>query len=138
VVVSCKSRTNSFKRYLQKWFIKLPDHLQGQLLALDGKRLRSAIFLGGITHVVELFAAEGRLVLAVEKVADKKVEKSCLAAILEQVNVKGAIISGDAHFTNPMVAEQIVDANADYLLAVKGNQQKLQAEMEFFFSSACA
>lgn len=128
----------ALKRYLQKWFMKLPDQLQDQLLALDGKRLRSATFLGGITHVVELFAAEDRLVLAVEKVADKKVEKSCLSAILEQVNVKGAIISGDAHFTNPMVAEQIVDADADYLLAVKGNQPKLQAEMEIFFSQAHA
>ena len=128
----------ALKRYLQKWFMKLPDQLQDQLLALDGKRLRSANFLGGITHVVELFAAEDRLVLAVEKVADKKVEKSCLPAILEQVNVKGAIISGDAHFTNPMVAEQIVDADADYLLTVKENQPKLQAEIENFFSQAHA
>lgn len=128
----------ALKQYLQKWFIKLPDHLQDQLLALDGKRLRSANFLGGITHVVELFAAEDRLVLAVEKVADKKVEKSCLPAILEQVNVKGAIISGDAHFTVTTVAGQIVDAEADYLLAVKGNQPNLQAEMENFFSQAHA
>lgn len=37
-----------------------------------------------------------------------------------------------------MVAEQIVDANADYLLAVKGNQPTLQAEMENFFSQAHA
>lgn len=133
-----KVKPIALKQYLQKWFMKLPDHLQDQLLALDGKRLRSANFLGGITHVVELFAAEDRLVLAVEKVADKKVEKSCLPAILEQVNVKGAIISGDAHFTNPMVAEQIVDADGDYLLAVKGNQPKLQAEMENFFSQAHA
>lgn len=37
-----------------------------------------------------------------------------------------------------MVAEQIVDADADYLLAVKGNQPKLQAEMENFFAQAHA
>lgn len=88
--------------------------------------------------MVELFAADDRLVLTMEKVPDKTVEKSCLPAILEQVNVQGAIISGDAHFTTPIVAEQIVDAKADYLLAVKGNQPKLQAEMENFFSQAHA
>ena len=32
--------------YLQKWFVKLPNQLRDQLLALDGKRLRSANFLG--------------------------------------------------------------------------------------------
>jgi predicted transposase YbfD/YdcC len=133
-----RAEPGALKQYLQKWFVKLPDHLQGQLLALDGKRLRGANFLDEITHVVELFAANDRLVLAVEKVADKKVEKSCLPAILEQVDVKGAIISGDAHFTNPIVAGQIVDADADYLLAVKGNQPNLQAEMENFFSQAHA
>jgi len=131
-------KPGALKIYLRKWFVKLPDHLQNQLLALDGKRLRSANFLESITHMVELFAGEDRLVLAIEKVPDKTVEKSCLPAILEQVDVKGAIISGDAHFTNPIVAGQIIDANADYLLAVKGNQPNLQAEMENFFLQAHA
>lgn len=133
-----KVEPDALKKYLQKWFIKLPGELQGQLLALDGKRLRSANFLGSITHVVELFAANDRLVLAVEKVPDKTVEKSCLPAILEQVDVEGAIISGDAHFTTPPVASQIVNAGADYLLAVKGNQPNLQDEIENFLSQAHA
>src|SRR5271154_6741679 len=76
------------KKYFQKWFIKLPDQLRDQLLALDGKRLRSANFLGNITHIVELFATDDRIVLATEKVPDKTVEKSCLANILEQVDVR--------------------------------------------------
>lgn len=83
--------------------------------------------------MVELFAASDRLVLAVEQVPDKTVEKSCLKDILEQVDVTGAIISGDAHFTNTKVAEQIIDQRADYLLAVKENQPTLHAEMVNFF-----
>ena len=85
-----------------------------------------------------MFAASDRLVIAVEKVLDKTVEKSCLPDILEQVDVTGAIISGDAHFTNPKVAEQIIDQQADYLLAVKENQSTLHAEMKNFFSQAHA
>ena len=50
-------------------------------MAIDGKRLRGANFLDHITHVVELFAAEDRLCLAVEKVPDKTVEKSTLPVI---------------------------------------------------------
>lgn len=94
-----RRKPEAFKQYLQKWFVKLPNQLKDQLLTLDGKRLRSANFLGGITHVVELFAAGDRLVLAAEKVPNKTVEKSTLSAILAQVDFRGAIISGDAHFT---------------------------------------
>ena len=57
---------------------------------------------------------------------------------MAQVDVKGAIISADAHFTVQSTAEQIVDSGADYLLAVKGNQPKLQAELENFFFQAHA
>jgi len=131
-----RTQPDALKQYFKRWFIKLPDQLKDQLLALDGKRLRSANFLGHITHVVELFAAEDRLVLTAEKVPDKTVEKSCLPDILKQVDVSGAIISGDAHFTTPAVAEQIIDNHADYLLAVKGNQPNLEAELENFFLQA--
>jgi predicted transposase YbfD/YdcC len=131
-----KTPPEALKRYLQKWFSKIPGSLRDQLLALDGKRLRGANFLDHITHVVELFSADDRLCLAVEKVPNKTVEKSTLPAILQQVDVKGAIISADAHFTVSESARQIVDAEADYLLAVKENQPTLYAEMENFFSQA--
>ena len=133
-----KTPPGALKSYLQKWFSKIPGSLRDQLLAIDGKRLRGANFLDHITHVVELFATDDRLCLAVEKVPDKMVEKSTLPIILEQVNVEGAVISGDAHFTVPESAAQIVDAKADYLLAVKDNQPTLCAEMENFFDQAHA
>lgn len=133
-----KTPPGALKSYVHKWFGKIPGSLRDQLLAIDGKRLRGANFLGHITHVVELFAADDRLCLAVEKVPDKTVEKSTLPIILEQVDVEGAIISGDAHFTVSESAERIVDAKADYLLAVKDNQPTLYAEMENFFDQAHA
>jgi predicted transposase YbfD/YdcC len=131
-----KTPPEALKQYLQKWFVKLPDQLKNQLLALDGKRLRSANFLDSITHVVELFATEDRLVLAMGKVPDKTVEKSVLPDIFTQVDVSGAIISGDAHFTVATVADTIIDNGADYLLAVKDNQPNLSDELENFFEQA--
>ena len=101
-----KTPAGALKSYIQKWFSKIPGALKDQLLAIDGKRLRGANFLDHITHVVELFAADDRLCLAVEKVPDKTVEKSTLPVILEQIDVEGAIISGDAHFTVPESAER--------------------------------
>lgn len=131
-----KTPPDALKSYLRRWFSKIPGSLRDQLLAIDGKRLRGATFLGHITHVVELFAADDRLCLAVEKVPSKTVEKSTLPTILKQVDVEGAIISGDAHFTVAESAEQIIDAKADYLLAVKENQPTVCGEMENFFDQA--
>lgn len=131
-----KTPPEALKQYFQKWFGKIPGSLRDQLLAIDGKRLRGANFMDNITHVVELFAADDRLCLAVEKVPNKTVEKTTLPIILSQVDVAGAIISGDAHFTVQTSANQIVDAKADYLLAVKENQPTLYAEMENFFNQA--
>jgi predicted transposase YbfD/YdcC len=131
-----KTPPEALKQYLQKWFVKLPGQLKDQLLALDGKRLKAANFLDSITHVVELFATEDRLILAMEKVPDKTVEKSVLSDILKQVDVNGAIISGDAHFTTSTVADIIVDNGADYLLAVKDNQPNLSDELKNFFEQA--
>lgn len=133
-----KTPPGALKSYIQKWFGKIPGALKDQLLAIDGKRLKGANFLDHITHVVELFAADDRLCLAAEKVPDKTVEKSTLPIILEQVDVEGAIISADAHFTVPESAERIIDAKADYLLTVKDNQPSLCAEMENFFDQAHA
>lgn len=133
-----KTPPEALKIYFKKWFSKIPGSLRDQLLAIDGKRLRGANFLGNITHIVELFAADDRLCLAVEKVPDKTVEKSTLPIILKQIDVEGAIISGDAHFTVSESAEQIVEAKADYLLAVKENQPSLYDEMENFFNQAHA
>ncbi|HAB99760.1 MAG TPA: hypothetical protein DCE71_08065 [Parachlamydiales bacterium] len=75
-----------------------------KILIFFQHRSNSSLILANIryiTHVVELFAAEDRLCLAVEKVPDKTVEKSTLPIILEQVDVEGAIISADAYFTVP-------------------------------------
>ena len=52
------------------------------------------------------------------------------------MKVAGAIISGDAHFIMPESVKQIVDAGADYLLAVKDNQLTLHAEMQNYFEQA--
>ncbi len=133
-----KTPPGALKSYFHKWFSKIPGSLRDQLIAIDGKRLKGANFLGHITHIVELFAADDRLCLAVEKVPDKTVEKSTLPIILSQVDVEGAIISGDAHFAVPESAERIIDAKADYLLAVKGNQPTLYTEMENFYDQANA
>jgi len=51
-------------------------------------------------------------------------------------SLEGAVVTIDAIACNPQIARSIRDAGADYLLAVKGNQPTLQADIEAAFEAA--
>src|ERR1700686_3957170 len=51
-------------------------------------------------------------------------------------DLEGALVSTDAMGCNPTIAQSILDAGADYLLAVKDNQPTLHAEIESYFDTA--
>src|SRR5438128_12028622 len=58
------------------------------------------------------------------------------SALLERIDVKGALVSIDAMGCNANVAQSILDAGADYLLAVKDNQPTLHADVKSYFDTA--
>ncbi len=84
------------------------------------------------------FATNAKLVLGQEAVDVKSNEITAIPALLERLDLNGALVSIDAMGCNPALAEAIVDAGADYLLAVKDNQPTLHAEIESYFDTAPA
>ncbi len=129
-------KPNAFKSLITKWFQQLDSCLRGQLLAVDGKRLRGVSDSKHITHIVELFAVEGRLVIAQEKVPDKADERRALPALLDSIDVTGAIVTMDALYAHVADVEQILQRKADYIIGIKGNQSLLEAEVINFFNQA--
>lgn len=122
-----------FKQLLRKWFASISEELRNQLLVIDGKRLKGLSADGHIVHLVELFAAEERLVLAQEKVPDKSSEPKIVDALLQGIDVGGAIISVDALFAHIPTVQKFLDHGADYLVGLKGNQGNFHAEAQNFF-----
>jgi len=113
------------------------------LVAIDGKTSRRSHDHGvgkAPLHLVSAFATTNRLVLGQEAVAEKTNEITAIPILLERLaaneGLKGALVSIDAIATNPTIATAILDAGADYLLAVKANQPGLRAEIETFFADA--
>jgi predicted transposase YbfD/YdcC len=51
---------------------------------------------------------------------------------VERLDLAGALVSIDAIGCNPNVAQSILDAEADYLLAVKDNQPALHADIKSY------
>jgi predicted transposase YbfD/YdcC len=96
----------------------------------DRKRGQKAL------HLVSAFATKSRLVLGQEAVDEKSNEITAIPALLERIDLEGALVSIDAIGCNPNIAQNIVDAKADYLLAVKDNQPTLHAEIKSYFETA--
>ena len=61
-----------------------------------------------------------------------------LEQLLEILDLKGAVITIDAGGCHKVVTQKIIEKKGDYILCVKGNQQKLHDELENFFTQAIA
>jgi predicted transposase YbfD/YdcC len=112
-------------------------------IAIDGKTVRRSHDRAkgrAALHLVSAFAACNGLVLGQEAVDDKTNETTAIPLLLEKRaagrSLDGAVVTIDAIACNPHIAQSIRDAGADYLLAVKGNQPTLQADIEAAFEVA--
>lgn len=107
-----------------------------EVIALDGKTLRrSGDSASGQKplHLVSAWASTQRLVLCQEAVEAKDNECAAILAILDRLELKGALVTIDAIATNPEVAARITQAGGDYLLALKRNQPSLYDEVARYF-----
>lgn len=125
-----------FKQLITRWFEKLSIDLKNQLLVIDGKRLRGVSNDEHITHIVELFSAEDRIVIAQCRVPDKTGEIQALPDLLEGVSIEGAIVSMDALYANVKTTRQILECGADYIVGIKDNQPTLAGEVRNYFEQA--
>src|SRR5947208_7357047 len=109
------------------------------LVAIDGKTSRRSHNRKTgqkALHLVSAFATNSRLVLGQEAVETKSNEITAIPALVERLDLAGALVSTDAMGCNPNIAQSILDAKADYLLAVKDNQPTLHADIKSYFETA--
>src|SRR5512142_125118 len=98
------------------------------VLAIDGKTARRSHDRGkglGALHSVSVWASEFGLSLGQVACAEKSNEITAIPELLKLVDIKGALITIDAMGTQKAIAEQIIESDADYVLALKGNQETL-------------
>jgi predicted transposase YbfD/YdcC len=106
------------------------------IFAVDGKTSRRSHDhkkgLGAL-HSVSVWASEMGLSLGQVACAEKSNEITAIPELLRLVDIQGAIITIDAMGTQKAIAEQIIDQKADFVLALKGNQETLhQAVIDHF------
>ena len=126
----------SFQKCFIAWVSALAK-LGPDIVAIDGKTLRRSYQEGGAKapiHMISAFSSSQRLVLGQRKVADKSNEITAIPELLDLLTVKGAIVTIDAMGCQKEIAKKIVEKEADYVLALKGNQGTLSDDVELFFA----
>ena len=124
------------EQIVRTFFTSLPNAGQSILIALDGKTLRGTL-AAGQTHGVHLLAAylpgEG-LVFAEVEVAKKENEIPAAPRVLQVLDLRGKIVTGDARLTQRNISIQIVEAGGDYVLPVKENQPQVLDDLQTLFA----
>lgn len=133
-----------FGRCFDGWIAALwPD--RHEFIAIDGKTARRTHDRRkGLKalHTLSAYATNARLTLAQVSVPEKTNEITAIPELLDQLaetkQLKGALVSIDAMGCQVEIADKIVAHKADYLLALKGNQPTLEADVEDYFAAAPA
>jgi predicted transposase YbfD/YdcC len=109
------------------------------VIAIDGKTLRrSHEHAAGkkALHLVSAWAVENRLVLAQVATEEKSNEITAIPVLLRQLALAGCIVTIDAMGTQTKIAEQIIEQEGEYALALKDNQGDLYEEVQATFALA--
>ncbi|HEX7021593.1 MAG TPA: ISAs1 family transposase [Trueperaceae bacterium] len=114
--------------------------LEGDTVALDGKSLRgSAGEDERAVHMLNAWSTRHGLCLAQEAVDDKSNEITALPAVIDTLSLldlSGCTVTVDAMGAQREVARKLQDQEADYLLALKGNQGYLHEDAGEMFEDA--
>ncbi|BCM94480.1 hypothetical protein IAD21_06387 (plasmid) [Abditibacteriota bacterium] len=127
----------AFERCFVQWTQHLHEQTQGEVLAVDGKCVRRSFDTAtgqGALHLVSIWAAQARLVLAQQAVDTKSNEMTAVPLLLEMLDIRGCVVTTDALNTQKNVAAAIQDGGGEYVLALKENHRHLFEDVRDYFA----
>lgn len=108
------------------------------VLCIDGKTLRRSHNRNKnipALHLVSVWAHEARVVMAQRKVEAKTNEISVVPDLIEDVDVKGQIVTLDAMGCQRDTCDLIMQKDGDYVVSLKGNQGTLHDDVKTWFNN---
>ena len=135
----CMLNPDKFQECFTRWVksaypeaLDMPDG-DTEIIPIDGKAIKGSRGKGkGKKAVIMVSAWSSRLslVLGQKKVDKKSNEITAIPQLLEAIDLKGCMITADAISCQKSIAETCITQEADYLLAVKGNQKTLHSDIQ--------
>ncbi len=125
---------DAFRACFQTFVARLAEACEG-VIAVDGKAMRRSFDKArgqSPLHMVSAWCCEQRLVLGQLATDAKSNEITALPKLLALLALKGRIVTIDAMGCQRAIAQQIIDQEGDYVLALKGNQGTLHDDVRLF------
>ena len=98
-------------------------------IAIDGKTIRgSSTDYRSAYHIVSAWAGEQSITLGQVVVDEKSNEITAIPQLLDMLEIEGSVVTIDAMGCQRDIAAKIIEAKADYCLALKANQKSLHKE----------
>jgi predicted transposase YbfD/YdcC len=119
----------------------LHEATERQVIAIDGKTLRRSFDRAkgkSALHMVHAWATANHLLLGQVAVDEKSNEITAIPVLLKTLAITGAIVTIDAMGCQKEIARTIRGREADYILALKANHERLFEQVVGFWDGACA
>lgn len=130
--------TEALETGFQRWVASVAEALEG-VIGIDGKQVRHSYDKASdkaAIHMVSAWSSSLGLTLGQVKTEEKSNEITAIPELLKMLELQGCIVTLDAMGCQKAIAEQIVEQEGDYVLALKGNQERLHDEVVDFFQEA--
>ena len=128
--------SSELEKGFANWIRSISEVTQGQVIAIDGKRLRGSYDKNSnkaAIHMVSAWATANQISLGQLKVDDKSNEITAIPELLRILDIAGCIITIDAMGTQKEIARLIRSKKADYVLSLKQNHGELYEEVKATF-----
>ncbi|MBN1305668.1 MAG: ISAs1 family transposase [Anaerolineales bacterium] len=128
-------KPDEYQECFINWISSASQSISGQVIAIVGKVLRRSHDqgVGAAIDMVSAWATANHLVLGQVKVAEKSNEITAIPQLLRTLEISGCIITIDAMGCQTEIAGEIINQEADYVLALKDNQGQLFEDVQLLF-----
>jgi predicted transposase YbfD/YdcC len=121
----------AFEQAFLSWVNAVVELTEGSVVSIDGKTLCGSLSKDKrAIHIVSAWSSANQLSLGQVKVDEKSNEITAIPRLLEVLALKGCIVTIDAMGCQREIAKKIIEKEADYILAVKGNQGVLEENVK--------
>lgn len=120
-----------------QWLKRISRLVAEDIIAVDGKSLRGSKRVNQCKkalHIINAWSCANQVCLGQLKVADKSNEIPAVPELLKLLYIKGAIVTLDAMGAQEDIVNQIREADADYVITLKGNQGALHETVQDSFA----
>ena len=133
-------KPKEFSQAFTQWVSQL-GNLKDDIVSIDGKCMcRTLDKASGASaiHLVSAWSAKNNLCFGQIKVDEKSNEITAIPLLLDLLDLKGATVTMDAMGCQFAIADKIVALQADYVLALKGNQGEFHDDIKLFLETNLA